>query len=79
MLLFHSDRMNKGSVSALTMNPDFTENRNISIPSYFYISGFSGIPHMRYYYIFLFIVYCGEGGVVQRSLQREKDSGDSGK
>ncbi len=54
MLLFHSDRMNKGSVSALTMNPDFTENRNISIPSYFYISGFSGIPHMRYYYIFLF-------------------------
>ncbi len=22
---------------------------------------------------------CGEGGVVQRSLQREKDSGDSGK
>ncbi len=57
MLLFHSDRMNKGSVSALTMNPDFTENRNISIPSYFYISGFSGIPHMRYYYIFLFIVY----------------------
>ncbi len=23
--------------------------------------------------------YCGEGGVVQRSLQREKDSGDSGK
>ncbi len=23
--------------------------------------------------------YCGEGGVVQWSLQREKDSGDSGK
>ncbi len=23
--------------------------------------------------------HCGEGGVVQRSLQREKDSGDSGK
>ncbi len=22
---------------------------------------------------------CGEGGVVQQSLQREKDSGDSGK
>ncbi len=22
---------------------------------------------------------CGEGGMVQRSLQREKDSGDSGK
>ncbi len=22
---------------------------------------------------------CGEGGVVQRSLQREKDSGDGGK
>ncbi len=25
------------------------------------------------------ICMCGEGGVVQRSLQREKDSGDSGK
>ncbi len=25
------------------------------------------------------ISHCGEGGVVQRSLQREKDSGDSGK
>ncbi|XP_056323501.1 olfactory receptor 13C2-like [Danio aesculapii] len=36
---------------------DFAENRNISIPSYFYISGFSGIPHIRYYYIFLFFVY----------------------
>ncbi len=24
-------------------------------------------------------IHCGEGGVVQRSLQREKDSGDSGK
>ncbi|NP_001121883.1 odorant receptor 110-2 isoform X1 [Danio rerio] len=36
---------------------DFAENRNISIPSYFYISGFSGIPHMRYYYIFLSFVY----------------------
>ncbi|XP_050976770.1 olfactory receptor 13C2-like [Labeo rohita] len=39
------------------MNLDFTENRNISTPSYFYISGFSGIPHVRYYYIFLFFVY----------------------
>ncbi len=26
-----------------------------------------------------FKVPCGEGGVVQQSLQREKDSGDSGK
>ncbi len=25
------------------------------------------------------VARCGEGGVVQRSLQREKDSGDSGK
>ncbi|XP_056127264.1 olfactory receptor 13C2-like [Rhinichthys klamathensis goyatoka] len=39
------------------MNQDFTENENISIPSYFYISGFSGILYMRYYYIFLFFVY----------------------
>ncbi len=43
MLLFHSDRMNKGSVSALTMNPDFTENRNISIPSYWWLTS-SGTP-----------------------------------
>ncbi|XP_077098090.1 odorant receptor 110-1 [Siphateles boraxobius] len=39
------------------MNQDFTENENISIPSYFYITGFSGILYMRYYYIFLFFVY----------------------
>ncbi|XP_067289652.1 olfactory receptor 13C2-like [Pseudorasbora parva] len=39
------------------MNQDFAQNKNISIPSYFYISGFSGIPHTRYYYIFLFLVY----------------------
>ncbi|XP_073685933.1 olfactory receptor 13C2-like [Garra rufa] len=44
-------------MSELTMNLDFTENSNISTPSYFYISGFSGIPHMRYYYIFMFFVY----------------------
>ncbi len=29
--------------------------------------------------VFYFRDECGEGGVVQRSLQREKDSGDSGK
>ncbi|XP_056323538.1 odorant receptor 110-1 [Danio aesculapii] len=39
------------------MNQDFTGNGNVSIPSYFYISGFSGIPHIRYYYIFLFFIY----------------------
>ncbi|XP_077098091.1 olfactory receptor 13C2-like [Siphateles boraxobius] len=39
------------------MNEDFAKNGNISIPSYFYISGFSGIPHIRYYYMFLFFVY----------------------
>ncbi|XP_056127263.1 odorant receptor 110-2 [Rhinichthys klamathensis goyatoka] len=39
------------------MNEDLSENRNISIPSYFYIRGFSGIPHIRYYYMFLFFVY----------------------
>ncbi len=27
----------------------------------------------------IMFVNCGEGGVVQRSLQREKDSGDNGK
>nr|XP_017213418.1 odorant receptor, family D, subfamily 110, member 1 isoform X1 [Danio rerio] len=39
------------------MNQDFVGNGNVSTPSYFYISGFSGIPHMRYYYIFLFFIY----------------------
>ncbi len=39
------------------MNLVFTENRNISIPSYFYITGLSGIPHIRYYKMFLFFVY----------------------
>ncbi len=29
--------------------------------------------------VFFQLTLCGEGGVVQRSLQREKDSGDSGK
>ncbi len=29
--------------------------------------------------LLVLIAFCGEGGVVQRSLQREKDSGDSGK
>uniref|UniRef100_A0A673NK42 Odorant receptor, family D, subfamily 110, member 1 n=1 Tax=Sinocyclocheilus rhinocerous TaxID=307959 RepID=A0A673NK42_9TELE len=56
-VLFYLDSMNTGSVSEMVVNQDVTENRNISIPSYFYISGFSGIPHMRYYYIFLFFVY----------------------
>ncbi|XP_034033319.1 olfactory receptor 1-like [Thalassophryne amazonica] len=33
--------------------------RNITFvrPAYFIISGFSGIPHINYYYIFLFFVY----------------------
>uniref|UniRef100_A0A671S688 G-protein coupled receptors family 1 profile domain-containing protein n=1 Tax=Sinocyclocheilus anshuiensis TaxID=1608454 RepID=A0A671S688_9TELE len=31
--------------------------KNISIPSYFYITGLSGMLHMRYYYICLFFVY----------------------
>jgi len=44
-------------VNEINMNQDFTENENISIPSYFYISGFSGILYKRHYYIFLFLVY----------------------
>ncbi|KAK9968490.1 hypothetical protein ABG768_002814 [Culter alburnus] len=35
------------------MIQEITGNRNISFLS----AGFSGIPHMRYYYIFLFIAY----------------------
>uniref|UniRef100_A0A671PJE6 Olfactory receptor 13C2-like n=1 Tax=Sinocyclocheilus anshuiensis TaxID=1608454 RepID=A0A671PJE6_9TELE len=43
--------------SKVVNSNNFCRDINISIPSYFYISGFSGIPHMRYYYIFLFFVY----------------------
>uniref|UniRef100_A0A6Q2Y000 G-protein coupled receptors family 1 profile domain-containing protein n=1 Tax=Esox lucius TaxID=8010 RepID=A0A6Q2Y000_ESOLU len=30
---------------------------NIIRPPYFYLSGFTGIPHMEYYYVFLSLVY----------------------
>ncbi|XP_057177691.1 olfactory receptor 13C2-like [Triplophysa rosa] len=49
--------MSTGSASELTLISGVSENKNISIPTYFYISGFSGIPHMKYYYVFLFFVY----------------------
>ncbi|XP_056592040.1 olfactory receptor 13C2-like [Triplophysa dalaica] len=49
--------MSTGSASERTIISGVSENKNISIPTYFYISGFSGIPHMTYYYVFLFFVY----------------------
>uniref|UniRef100_A0A3P8ZNJ4 G-protein coupled receptors family 1 profile domain-containing protein n=1 Tax=Esox lucius TaxID=8010 RepID=A0A3P8ZNJ4_ESOLU len=47
-------------MSYLTSNPNQTENSSTIIvirPPYFYISGFTGIPHMEYYYVFLCFVY----------------------
>ncbi|XP_030648536.1 olfactory receptor 10H2-like [Chanos chanos] len=39
------------------MNFPINESDTIVRPPYFYISGFSGIPHMKYYYIFIFFVF----------------------
>ncbi|XP_028976945.1 olfactory receptor 146-like [Esox lucius] len=42
----------------LNSNLNLTENITTIIrPPYFYISGFTGIPNMEYYYVFLFLVY----------------------
>ncbi len=37
------------------------------------------VGDMHLLQVIVYLDDCGEGGVVQRSLQREKDSGDSGK
>ncbi|XP_064205553.1 olfactory receptor 1F1-like [Anguilla rostrata] len=39
------------------LNPNVFLNSTIVRPEYFFISGFSGIPHSNYYYIFLCFVY----------------------
>uniref|UniRef100_A0AAY5L0H4 G-protein coupled receptors family 1 profile domain-containing protein n=1 Tax=Esox lucius TaxID=8010 RepID=A0AAY5L0H4_ESOLU len=45
-------------MSSLTSDLSLTENITTIIrPPYFYISGFTGIPHMKYYYVFLSLVY----------------------
>ncbi|KAJ7997412.1 hypothetical protein DPEC_G00228710 [Dallia pectoralis] len=45
-------------MSSLTSDPNQTENITTIIrPPYFFISGFTGIPHMKYYYVFLCFVY----------------------
>ncbi|XP_034148907.1 olfactory receptor 146-like [Esox lucius] len=45
-------------MSSLTSDLNLTENITTIIrPSYFYISGFTGIPNMKYYYVFLCFVY----------------------
>ncbi|XP_034148909.1 olfactory receptor 1500-like [Esox lucius] len=45
-------------MTSLTSNFNLTENITTIIrPPYFYISGFTGIPHIKYYYVFLSLVY----------------------
>ncbi|KAJ7997414.1 hypothetical protein DPEC_G00228730 [Dallia pectoralis] len=45
-------------MSSLTSDPNQTENITTIIrPPYFFISGFTGIPNMKYYYVFLCFVY----------------------
>ncbi|KAJ7997428.1 hypothetical protein DPEC_G00228870 [Dallia pectoralis] len=45
-------------MSSLTSVPNQTENITTIIrPAYFFISGFTGIPNMNYYYVFLCFVY----------------------
>ncbi|XP_012990149.1 olfactory receptor 1509 isoform X2 [Esox lucius] len=45
-------------MTTLTSNLSLTENITTIIrPPYFYISGFIGIPHIKYYYVFLSLVY----------------------
>ncbi|XP_035291142.1 olfactory receptor 51A7-like [Anguilla anguilla] len=39
------------------LNSTFFINATIVRPEYFFISGFSGIPHTKYYYVFLCFVY----------------------
>ncbi len=50
------------------MIQEVTGSRNISFLS----TGFSGIPHMRYYYIFLFIAYFISFLITDRNLQTPK-------
>uniref|UniRef100_A0A3P8XM83 G-protein coupled receptors family 1 profile domain-containing protein n=1 Tax=Esox lucius TaxID=8010 RepID=A0A3P8XM83_ESOLU len=44
-------------MNSQTSNLSLTENITIIRPPYFYISGFTGIPHIKYYYVFLSLVY----------------------
>ncbi|XP_036411990.1 olfactory receptor 52Z1-like [Colossoma macropomum] len=39
------------------LNSDLMQNMSFVRPEYFYISGFSGIPFTKYYFIFLFFTY----------------------
>ncbi|XP_017539803.1 olfactory receptor 1M1-like [Pygocentrus nattereri] len=39
------------------VNSNVLQNMSFVRPEYFYIGGFSGIPHVNYYFIFLFFTY----------------------
>ncbi|XP_017539793.1 olfactory receptor 52Z1-like [Pygocentrus nattereri] len=40
-----------------TLTSSLLQNISVVRPEYFYISGFSGIPFVKYYFIFLFVTY----------------------
>ncbi|XP_027886234.1 olfactory receptor 1-like [Xiphophorus couchianus] len=40
-----------------SFNPFFVKNNTFIQPAYFIISGFIGLPNMKYYYVFLFFVF----------------------
>ncbi|XP_017539792.1 olfactory receptor 1M1-like [Pygocentrus nattereri] len=47
----------KRTAGSVNMNSSLLQNVSFVRPEYFYISGFSGIPFVKYYFIFLFVTY----------------------
>ncbi|XP_069045856.1 olfactory receptor 1E16-like [Lepisosteus oculatus] len=50
-------KLNRSKSTMNSLNSTFLLNATFVRPQMFYISGFSNIPHVKYYYIFLCLVY----------------------